>query len=205
MDVHCIILCVWKYFIRFSGKTLNGQKESFKKTFSERQLQKMIMSTGSGVDWVPVWDPILSSCVTLGMLLNLSVLSFLIGKMNIIVPTSKDCWQRINKIILLKQWEYCLVQGTIRFIIIFSIIYFTRTVILKLGAFVTPPGDIWKYLETLLVVTTRGATTFWWVRPGILLNVPCHVGQPLTTKHYLDQNVNSAEVEKPCATIIRTL
>ena len=49
------------------------------------------MNTSSGVAWVPVWAAVLSSCENLDVLFNLSVLSFLIGKRVIIVPTFKDC------------------------------------------------------------------------------------------------------------------
>lgn len=44
-----------------------------------------------------------------------------------------------------------------------------------------------------------GATGMEWERPGMLPNILQCTGQPPTTKTYLAQNVNSAEVEKPCS------
>lgn len=69
--IFIILLYVFET-IRFFWEKVNSFKESFLQTFSEYQLQKNNMSIGSGVAWVSVWTPVLSGCVTLDMLLNLS-------------------------------------------------------------------------------------------------------------------------------------
>lgn len=53
-------------------------------------------------------------------------------------------------------------------------------------------GDIFGIITGEGVLLTLGR----W-RPGMLLNIPQCTGQLPTIKNYLDQNINSAEVEKP--------
>lgn len=56
----------------------------------------------------------------------------------------------------------------------------SRVMVLMLDNFARQ-GNIWKYLETLLVVTSGGGPTdIEWVE--MLLNMPQSTGQPLTTK-----------------------
>ena len=69
-----------------------------------------------------------------------------------------------------------------------------------------PPRDIWQCLQTIL--TVRAGVGGWVLlpstkqKPQLLLNILQSTGQPLTTKNYLTQNVSSAEVEKPCFTLL---
>lgn len=56
-------------------------------------------------------------------------------------------------------------------------------------------GDTWKYLETVLIVTTReDAASIRWVEVRMLLNISQCKGQLLTTNP--TQNVKSTKVEK---------
>ena len=80
-----------KIFLKIFLEKIDGYKQSFKKLSKRDSVRKRIMNTNSGVARVPVWAAVLSSCDSLDVFLNLSVLSFLLGKRNIVVPTFKDC------------------------------------------------------------------------------------------------------------------
>lgn len=60
------------------------------------------------------------------------------------------------------------------------------------------PGDMWQYLETVLVITIGGLLLAF----SMLISECCQtsynvVGQPSTIKNDLDPDANSAKVEEP--------
>lgn len=66
------------------------------------------------------------------------------------------------------------------------------------GGDLHPRGDVWQCLEVFSVVMTRGsAASLQWVRAKSAANYPAMHGAAPTTRNYLDQNVSSADVEKP--------
>lgn len=76
-------------------------------------------------------------------------------------------------------------------------ILLSTVVVLKTGQF-CPPGDILQCLETFWLshwgqVDAVGI----WKKPAMLPNILQCMGTASQNKNYLDQNVNSAEVEKP--------
>lgn len=72
-----------------------------------------------------------------------------------------------------------------------------RVVFLDLGQFYAP-RNIWRCLESFLVVITRGAPVSSGQKPEILLNTLHYTAQLRTTKNSLTQIVKSAAVEKLC-------
>ena len=66
------------------------------------------------------------------------------------------------------------------------------------------PGDMWRCLETILIVTTEGGRKCYWhrvgKRPGMLLHILQFSRQPpphSLAMNYPTQNFNSEETEKP--------
>ena len=62
-----------------------------------------------------------------------------------------------------------------------------------------PPGNRGPSLETFLIVITGGAVASSGRRPGVLPHIVQCRGQPPIMENSLAQNVNRAEVEKPCS------
>ena len=67
------------------------------------------------------------------------------------------------------------------------------------------PDNIWRYLETFLIVTNGGvllAPSGW--RPGMLLNILQYIRQCSIVQSYPAPSVRSSEVEKPWGVDIKT-